>query len=31
QTGGIGTTLFTLIGGGLMGSALILNKKRSKG
>ena len=30
QTGGIGTVLFTLIGGGLMGSALILNKKRSR-
>jgi len=30
QTGGIGTTLFTLIGGGLMGFALILNKKRSR-
>ncbi|WP_312649610.1 SpaA isopeptide-forming pilin-related protein [Proteiniclasticum sp.] len=30
QTGGIGTVLFTVIGGGLMGSALMLNRKRSK-
>ena len=30
QTGGIGTILFTVIGGGLMGSALMLNKKRNK-
>jgi len=30
QTGGIGTALFTLIGGGLMGFAVILNKKRSR-
>ncbi len=30
QTGGIGTTLFTLIGGGLMVFAVMLNKKRSR-